>query len=267
MKLFLFEGSVITNKFNLCKYSIILSVFLLLYIFTDLLINSTSSENSFFVLDNRYFIIKIFALALVFAVVTLVYSYMKTSRRNYINEQVKIKTEEILNDNQIRIKDSKLDPLTQCLNKDFFSQRFKEEYKRAIREKQSLSMLIVNIDEFKAYNDIYGRNEGDECIKLIANILVAQCSRPCDLVSRVENDEFHILLPNTSEAKTVANRSIKAVSSLKIPHENSIASNVLTISIGLATTSPESLSSKEEFIDKAKASLALAKKSGRNRVY
>lgn len=258
---------MLPNKFSICRFSIVLSIFLLLYILVDLFIGGFYSGTSLKTYDNKFFIIKILGLGLLFIVATFVYTYLKTSRKSYIDKQAKIKAQEIIENSKNSIKDSKLDPLTQCLNEEFFTQRFKEEYKRAIREKQSISLLIVNIDEFKAYNDIYGRNEGDECIKLIANILVAQCNRPSDLVSRHSNDEFFILLPNTSEAKTVANKCIKSVSSLKIPHENSIASNVLTITIGVNTVIPENLVSLEDFIKETKASLAYAKKSGRNRAF
>ena len=127
--------------------------------------------------------------------------------------------------------------------------------------------MIVNIDEFKAFNDIYGREEGDECIKLIANILVKHCNRSSDIISRFNGDEFYVLLPNTKDPRTVSQKCVQSVKALQIPHDNSIASNVLTISIGISSIIPSHINQKDELIARAKESLEKAKIGGRDRVF
>jgi diguanylate cyclase (GGDEF)-like protein len=199
-------------------------------------------------------------------VIALIFSFFKIYKKFYVQKELDKKTNEILHENETLKIYSHIDPLTQCLNKKYFLDRYDEEFKRAVREKEYLSLLVINIDEFKAFNDIYGENEGDECIKIIANILVNHCNRPVDLVSRFEEDIFYVLLPNTKEPLKVANNCLESVRRLNIPHENSIASNILTISIGVATTLATNITQKEQLLLQANEALKQAKKAGRNRV-
>lgn len=250
---------------NFCKFTTLLSVCLILYISITTYIEHFYNEDG--QIDSDFFIIKTVSLSVFFIIIALVFTFFKTYKRSYIESEIKERTNEILNENETLKIYAHIDPLTQCLNKKYFLERFDEEFKRAIREKQNISLVIVNIDEFKAFNDIYGRNEGDECLKLVANILVNHCNRSSDLISRFNGDEFYILLPNTKESKIISNRCIKSVKSLNIPHENSIASHVLTITIGVSSILPTEISEKDNFIKSAKESLSFAKRSGRNRVH
>lgn len=253
------------KKVNFCTFTTLLSIILSLYILITFLIDSAKIDyNSY---DANNYFIKIVIFAILFIAVAVGFTLFKLYKNRYIEEQIKQRTEDIQNENQTLKIYSHIDPLTQCLNEKFFMKRFKEEFKRAIREKQNISLFIVNIDEFKSFNDIYGEDEGNECLKIIANILVNHCNRPTDLVSKFEGDEFYVLLPNTKDVKTVCNNCINSVRSLNIPHDNSIASNVLTISIGTSTLMPTDQIEMKELIKKAKESLKKAKISGRNRVY
>lgn len=254
------------NKITLCNLSMILLIFVCSYFFTQLFMGTNYFNESNMSEYKNSFLFQTLFLALVFVVITLLYTYYKSKRKVFSTTHEKTQ-EDIISENE-RLKSSlTIDLLTNVANKKYFDERFAEEYKRAAREQQYLSLLIVNIDEFRAFSDIYGRTDGDECLKLVANILVSQCSRPSDLVARVDKDEFFILLPNTNEPKTVSNKCVKAVHDMQIPHENSIASNVLTITIGTSTILPSDEDEKEELIQRARDSLLQAKRSGRNRVH
>ncbi len=254
----------INNSVFYSFLSIVLIV-LISYIFISSYLENLYIKSS--EIDHDFFIINIIILGSLLFIVTILFTFFKIYKKTYIERQIKARTQELINkENSLKTIEN-LDLLTQCLNKNYFLKRFNEEFKRSIRDKQFISLMIVNIDEFKSFNDIYGINEGDECLKLIANILVNHCNRPADLICRFEGDEFYILLANTKEPRILALKCIKSVKDLHIPNENSIASNVLTISIGVGTILPNSIEQMDELISNAKESLGIAKISGRNRVY
>jgi PleD family two-component response regulator len=183
------------NKATLCTFTAVLSITLLIYIFFISFFEKAYSH------DNT-FLIKTVFLGVLFIFVTFVLSFFRIYKKRYIEDQIKQRTGEILSENKTLKTHTHIDFLTQCLNEKHFMERFDEEFKRAIREKQNISLIIVNIDEFKAFNDIYGRAEGDECLKLIANILVKHCSRPTDLVARFKGDEFLCIVTKYKRTKS-----------------------------------------------------------------
>lgn len=167
------------------------------------------------------------------------------------------------------------DPLTGLANRFALDEMMNSEWMRARRGKQELSLLMLDVDYFKGYNDFYGHLEGDQCLKNVARKILATIARKEDFVARYGGEEFAILLPNTDleGALQTAERLCKAVEKMQIEHLASPEYKVITISIGAATAAPvfiQDLSGQEEGIrqlfEKADGALYQAKNLGRNRV-
>jgi two-component system, cell cycle response regulator len=160
-----------------------------------------------------------------------------------------------------------LDGLTQISNRRRFDAYLKAEWRRSRREQTPLTLLLCDIDYFKRYNDHYGHQAGDECLKQIAQALQQSISRPADLVARYGGEEFAVILPNTpvKGAGHVAKRIRRTVTKLQILHEQSGVGDWITLSIGIATWIPEQHSSPEALIAAADQALYAAKAAGRNR--
>lgn len=159
-----------------------------------------------------------------------------------------------------------LDGLTQLANRRMFDDYLLREWRLQARNKCPLSLIICDIDYFKRYNDSYGHQAGDECLKKVATVLKDVAKRPTDLSARYGGEEFVIILPNTNGegATRVAQRIKSKIRGLKIEHARSDVDNQLTLSMGLATTIPNEKHSAESLIKKADKALYEAKKNGRN---
>jgi diguanylate cyclase (GGDEF)-like protein len=163
------------------------------------------------------------------------------------------------------------DGLTGLANRRTFDRQLEIEWLRAFREGTPLSLLLVDVDQFKAYNDIYGHQAGDECLRTVATVLAKAVNRPGDLVARYGGEEIAILLPNTdmAGAANVAETVRAQVEALALRHDANTPSSVLTISIGSATRSPareRSQSTAQELVTLADRALYRAKLEGRNRI-
>ncbi|MBD3894713.1 GGDEF domain-containing protein [Halomonas sp. ML-15] len=141
------------------------------------------------------------------------------------------------------------------------------EWKRASREKQALSLLFIDVDHFKVYNDSYGHPQGDTCLKRVAQSLEEALGRPGDIVARYGGEEFVILLPNTtlSGGLDVAQRVHDHLSRQAIPFAASPSSALVTVSIGVASIMPGDRDSSRDLIRLADRALYMAKQDGRNR--
>jgi two-component system chemotaxis family response regulator WspR len=161
-----------------------------------------------------------------------------------------------------------LDALTGIANRQTFSRNYEREWSRALRETEPLSVLIANIDHFKAYNDYYGYQQGDACLKNIAQIIQDVLQRPTDFCARYCGEEFIILLPTTTAKGGIyiAEKLRKAIIDLNIPHKHSETQACLTLSLGLATTSPMLKHKSRDLIRAADHARFEAKKQGRNRL-
>ncbi len=163
---------------------------------------------------------------------------------------------------------SQQDGLTQIANRRRFDEYFESEWKRAKRYNYPLSLIMLDIDFFKLYNDTYGHVAGDECLKNVA-LLFRQClKRPEDLVARYGGEEFAAILPNTDRngARVVSQEIQTRLEEKKILHESSVISPYLTVSIGAVTWIPESDKTPGRLVQMADQALYSAKKRGRNTI-
>jgi diguanylate cyclase (GGDEF)-like protein len=161
-----------------------------------------------------------------------------------------------------------VDGLTGIANRRQFEERLGQEYRRSRRNGTSLALLMIDVDFFKPYNDRYGHQAGDECLRQVAALLRANMNRPGDLAARYGGEEFAFLLPETDAkgARVIAERLVETVRQLNLEHLDSSVAAVLTVSIGAAVLDPDSRDSCEALITQADAQLYRAKKQGRARV-
>lgn len=160
------------------------------------------------------------------------------------------------------------DGLTNVANRRMFDQSLQHEWQRALRFQQPLTLIMIDIDFFKEYNDCYGHQRGDSCLIQVANALAAVSKRATDLIARYGGEEFVILLPETEIEKAVvfAHACHAAVLDLGIPHQLSKVSNVVTISAGVASITPTANCQAVDLVKSADKLLYQAKCAGRNQV-
>lgn len=158
-----------------------------------------------------------------------------------------------------------LDGLTAVYNRRYFDDFLRQQMAQAKRTEQSLSLLLVDIDYFKQFNDHYGHLSGDDQLKVVAQCLGSVLRRPTDIVARYGGEEFACVLPHTDSkgAQFVAQELVNSVAALAIPHQLS-PYNILTISIGVAVVDGTE-QSNEDLVSKADKHLYKAKNTGRNR--
>jgi diguanylate cyclase (GGDEF)-like protein len=159
-------------------------------------------------------------------------------------------------------------------NRRCFDENLIKEYQRIKRmnfqtdSKYTLSLILLDVDHFKKYNDNYGHVEGDYCLQRVARTLTDELNRPGDLVARYGGEEFVVLLPNTTleEASVLAERLRKAVEDMQIPHAFSSTSPYVSISLGVASLIPDENVTLNLFVDSADKAMYQAKATGRNRI-
>ena len=160
------------------------------------------------------------------------------------------------------------DALTGISNRRHFDEVLSQEYARHSRTGADLSLILLDIDHFKAFNDYYGHQQGDECLRRIGKILTQWTKRPADLAARYGGEEFACILPDTdlSGAVVVAEHIRQAIVQAAIPHEKSLIDRWVTASFGVASLHCSGHQSVEAFVGQADAMLYQAKAAGRNRV-
>ena len=163
---------------------------------------------------------------------------------------------------------SYVDGLTGIANRRYFDVALDRELRRAQRAKGELSLLLIDIDSFKAYNDHFGHQQGDACLSTVAQALAAKLKRPADVAARYGGEEFAAILPDTSleQARLHANTIREHVAGLTLPHAPSAHWPMVTLSIGVASFDRDRLHEVPALIEAADKALYAAKRGGRNRV-
>lgn len=158
------------------------------------------------------------------------------------------------------------DGLTGIANRRMFDKTLAREWNRGIREHQSLALLMIDIDYFKQYNDRYGHQAGDECLKVIAQHIDELTNRSTDLCARYGGEEFVVFLPDTdlTQATLLAEKCREKIYKLEILHEFSTICDVVTVSIGVSSVTPDKSALSSSLIKNADEALYFAKESGRN---
>jgi len=198
------------------------------------------------------------------------YQLEKESRRDILYKLLltaeSFKLEE---SNKILTRLSISDFLTGLANRRLLDETLEKEWRAGIRKKTPISIIFSDIDFFKAYNDNYGHQAGDECIRQIANVLKNYSRRPHDICARYGGEEFVIILPELKlpVAAELAEKIRQDIYKLKIKHEFSEAAAYVTISIGVAETVPTLNYNYNHLFDLGDAALYIAKTKGRNRIY
>lgn len=195
-------------------------------------------------------------------------SYLTLLQRDEAYRALRVSQQQLLDTNLMLQRLMNSDGLTGLSNRRHFDEYLELEWRRAMREQQQLSLLMIDVDYFKAYNDSFGHLAGDEALRQVAEAIRGSCSRPTDLPARYGGEEFALVLPNTSPggARLIAEKLRQTVLALNIPHIAPQPDAHLSVSIGLATLTPGIGSYSRQLISAADKGLYLAKNNGRNQV-
>ena len=191
-----------------------------------------------------------------------------TRRTNELSRMVAERTAQLEEANAILRQLSAQDGLTGIANRRHFDEELDREWRRAIRAKSPLSLVMLDIDSFKPYNDQYGHQQGDECLKRVASTLKELLKRPGDVCARYGGEEFAVILPATTlEGGTRVAETLRAgIEALGIAHARSQGSGVITVSVGVSSATPADEAGAPSLITRADEALYRAKQTGRNRV-
>ncbi len=185
-----------------------------------------------------------------------------------MQEQLEKMNDELACSNRELQRLSSMDGLTGVANRRQFDETLAKEWQRTMRSNLPLSLIFADIDFFKRYNDHYGHQSGDDCLKKVASALAATVHRPADLVSRYGGEEFVMVLPDTTDegALAIAKKMLASIRDLDIPNIDSDVEKFVTLSIGVATFFPTEDGQPEQLVEAADQMLYRAKDGGRNKI-
>jgi diguanylate cyclase (GGDEF)-like protein/PAS domain S-box-containing protein len=189
------------------------------------------------------------------------------TRRKKAEQQIQELVHQIETERDLAQRNSLTDSLTGLPNRRFFDIALKTEFSRHKRYGMRLSLIMLDVDHFKKYNDYYGHLKGDECLQQIARALKDTAERAPDIVARYGGEEFVVILPDTNSqgAAVLAGRIGESVLKLNLPHAASDTSKFVTISLGIASATDHVLTDGDQLVALADQALYHAKKNGRNR--
>lgn len=222
----------------------------------------------FFYQTGLFYLIIFLAVVVVLFVIWKFSVYRLQLRERLLKKLVAERTKELQTANENLAHLANSDSLTGVANRRRFEEFLHAEWSRASRSHNEISMILVDIDHFKLFNDTYGHQAGDECLKMVAHALLETINRPSDLVARFGGEEFAIILGVTDDEGTtnIAEQARENVRKLRIRHSSSATGEFLTISLGVATTLPTSEMTEYDLINAADKALYQAKANGRNQV-
>lgn len=195
-------------------------------------------------------------------------SYLTLLQRDEAYRALRESQQQLLDTNLVLQRLIKSDGLTGLANRRYFDEYLEIEWNRALRDQNELSLLMIDVDYFKAYNDQHGHVAGDEVLRRVGEALRSSCSRATDLAARYGGEEFGVIMPGTAAggARLQAEKVRRAVEALGIPHELPTPGSAISVSIGIATLRPIQGQIPLSLVIKADAGLYLAKHGGRNQV-
>jgi two-component system chemotaxis family response regulator WspR len=195
-------------------------------------------------------------------------SYLALRQRDEAFRALRESQQMLLETNLALQRLMRADGLTGLANRRHFDDCLTDEWARAQREKKELSLLMIDVDYFKAFNDRFGHVAGDDALRQVAKCLADMCSRSTDLAARYGGEEFAMILPGTSlgGARLVAEKVRLCIQALAIAHEMPTPNSTVTVSLGVATLTPSASMTPTSLIELADQGLYLAKHNGRNQV-
>jgi two-component system chemotaxis family response regulator WspR len=195
-------------------------------------------------------------------------SYVNLLQRDEAYRALRQSQQQLLETNLELQRLTNSDGLTGLANRRYFDEYFSAEWKRAEREQSSLSLLMIDVDDFKLYNDTYGHLAGDTALKQVAESIGYFARRPTDLAARIGGEEFVLVLPSMSREhmEVQADKLQVAVHALGIAHASSSNDAKVTVSVGGASMVPQRGSLQEKLVEAADQALYRAKRGGKNRV-
>ncbi|WLQ15111.1 GGDEF domain-containing protein [Hahella aquimaris] len=192
------------------------------------------------------------------------------TRKNFLQQLLLLYEQEELRAAHAELERlSLMDSLTQVANRRHFNRSLEAEWNRCLRDDKSLALLMVDVDFFKAYNDAYGHQRGDDCLINVADCLTQTSRRAADLVARYGGEEFAVILPHADQtsAQRVAEQIVRQIYELNMENEGSPELKRLTVSVGFSALAPSQDDSPNTLISQADSALYMAKRKGKNRAH